>query len=77
MNGPEFVTSHQKNCELPGKLNGCGQQDVWVKMRVFWDKEPCNIAGVYRRFRRAYCGHNQGDELFIIHRPHDDRSTHF
>jgi hypothetical protein len=32
-------------------------------MRVFWDIAPCSLAGVDRRFRRAFCFHHQGDML--------------
>jgi hypothetical protein len=28
-----------------------------VRRRVFWDTAPCTLAGVDRRFRRAYCLH--------------------
>jgi hypothetical protein len=34
-----------------------------VKMRVLWAIAPCSLAGVHRRFRRAYCVHHQGDEF--------------
>jgi hypothetical protein len=31
-----------------------------MKMTVFWDVAPCTLVEVYRRFRSAYCLHNQG-----------------
>jgi hypothetical protein len=31
-----------------------------MKMKVFLDISPCSLAGVDRRFRRAYCVHHQG-----------------
>jgi hypothetical protein len=29
-----------------------------MKVRVFWNIEPCSLAGVDRRFRDAYCRYN-------------------
>jgi hypothetical protein len=36
-----------------------------MKMKVFWDIAPCSLAGVDRRFSRAYCVHNQGYDRYI------------
>jgi hypothetical protein len=33
-----------------------------MKFRVFWDALPCSQIDVDRRFRGAYCLHQQGDE---------------
>jgi hypothetical protein len=41
-----------------------------MKMRVFWDIAPYSLAGVDRRFKRAYCFHHPG-----IQRPDAVRST--
>jgi hypothetical protein len=31
-----------------------------MKMFVFWDVAPCSLVEIDRRFRGAYCLHNQG-----------------
>jgi hypothetical protein len=31
-------------------------------MRAFWHIAPCNLVGVGRRFRDAYCLHNYPDD---------------
>jgi hypothetical protein len=33
---------------------------------VLWDMAPCSPIEVDRRFRGAYCLHNQGDELIAL-----------
>jgi hypothetical protein len=32
-----------------------------MKMTVFWDVAPCSLIEIYRRYRDAYCLHQQGD----------------
>jgi hypothetical protein len=34
---------------------------AYLKMRAFWDIAPCNLVGVDRRFRGAYCLHHHPD----------------
>jgi hypothetical protein len=36
-----------------------------IKMRVFWDVALCSLAGVERRFGRAYCVNHQGDKTSV------------
>jgi hypothetical protein len=33
----------------------CKQLTLNIKMAVYWDVAPCNLAEIYRSFRRAYC----------------------
>jgi hypothetical protein len=33
-----------------------------MKTSVLWDISPCTLVGIDRRFRGAYCLHNQGDK---------------
>jgi hypothetical protein len=33
-----------------------------LKMTAFWDRGPCSVVEVDRRFRDAYCLYHQGDE---------------
>jgi hypothetical protein len=35
----------------------------FFKMVVFWGLSPCSLVEVNRRFRCAYCLHDQGDEV--------------
>jgi hypothetical protein len=42
-----------------------------MKFRVFWDVAPCSLVGVDRRFRDAYCLHQQGR-----YHPDDGGSTY-
>jgi hypothetical protein len=34
-----------------------------IKIRAFWVVAPCSLVGLDRRFRGAYCLHNQGDDI--------------
>jgi hypothetical protein len=45
-----------------------------MKIRTFWDVAPCSFFGVDRRFRGAYCLHNQ-DDLMIQYAFLRSRST--
>jgi hypothetical protein len=35
---------------------------VWRSLTVFCDTVPCSLVDIVRRFRRAYCLHQQGDK---------------
>jgi hypothetical protein len=37
-----------------------------MKMTVFWVVARCSLVEVYRRFRGAYCFHQQGDHHLIM-----------
>jgi hypothetical protein len=43
---------------------------VWgcrcLKIRAFWDVEPCSILGVVRRFRGAYCLHHDHEYIAVL-----------
>jgi hypothetical protein len=36
-----------------------------MKVRAFWDIALCSLVGVDRRFRGAYCLHDEGDNFFL------------
>jgi hypothetical protein len=40
-----------------------------MKFRAFWDVAPCSLIGEDRRFRVAYCLHNQGDDRCKLEAP--------
>jgi hypothetical protein len=42
-----------------------------MKIAVFWAVAPCFLVEVYRRFKGAYCLHNQSDD-----RPDYEGSKH-
>jgi hypothetical protein len=47
------LQAQESNLDLPNTAS--------IKMIALWDIAPCSLVEVYRRFRDAYCLHNQGD----------------
>jgi hypothetical protein len=41
-------------------------KQIFLKIRAFWDIQPCSLLGVDRRFRGVYCLHHQSDEILLV-----------